>query len=193
MVKPKSPRAIAAAALAALVVGLSSCAAPQTLLPYTPANGVNIDAPRQGAADASEVPLKVRNLVVIAESDANVGLVSAAIIAPEGRDDRLISVEGRTFDQANQPTGRIAPVQANIDLPGGEMVILTEGQQVQLAGDLTPGLLVELKLTFQNSQEQVVQVPIMDGMGPDYKSVRPTPSPTPAPTTEAPPAPQPPG
>lgn len=179
MVKPKSPRILAAAAVAALVVGLSSCGAPQTLQPYTPAEGVNVDVPRQGApADSNEIPLKVRNLLIIAEPGTNTGIISGAILAPSDRPDRLISIEGRTFNAQNEPVGPIQPIQADVELPAGTMVVLTEGSPLEVtAPELGPGLIAELKLTFANSQEQLLLVPIIDGNKPDYATVTPAPAP----------------
>lgn len=188
MVKSKSPRILAAAALAALVVGLSSCGVPQTLQPYTPAEGVQLDVPRQGApANSTEIPLKVRNLLIISTPGANSGFISGAIVAPEDRADRLVSIEGRTFDTQNQPSALIQPIQADIELPAGTMVVLTDGPALQVSGaTLQPGLVAELKLTFADSQEQLILVPIIDGNKEDYRSLNPsaaaaTATPTPAP------------
>lgn len=176
MVKRQTPRILAASALAALVVGLSACGGtPQTLVPYTPAHGVNVDAPRLGApADANDVPLKVRNLVIVAEPDSDSGFLSAGLQAPIDRDDRLVSVEGRTFDAENQPAEPIEAVEANVELPAGRLVLLTDGEPVEVSSPgLQPGLVAELTLTFEGSEAQTLLVPIMDATHPDYEGVAP--------------------
>lgn len=195
MVTRQSPRILAAAALAALVVGLSSCATPQTLQPYTPAEGVQADVQRQNAAaDSNEVPLKIRNLMIVAQPGANSGFVSGMFVAPVDRDDELVRIQGRTFKADNSPAGEIAPIQANVKLPAGTAVRLTEGQTLQVtASELTPGLLAELTLTFADSKEQTLMVPVVDASKEDYQSYTPgaAPSATPTPTAAAPAAPAP--
>ncbi|WP_425308184.1 hypothetical protein AADG42_05340 [Ammonicoccus fulvus] len=202
MVKRQSPRILAAAAVAALALGLSSCATPQTLKPYTPAEGVQADVPSTDAVPgANEVPLKIRNLMIVAEPDANQGFLSGAFIAPVDRSDRLVSIEGRTFTHTNTEAGTIQRVQANRELPAGQLVRLTEGGtplQVS-ASQLTPGLLAELTLTFEGSKPQTLMVPVVDASKEDYATYSPAPAagsatPTPAaagqqtPAEAAPPA-----
>lgn len=187
MVKRHSPRILAASALAVLVVGLSGCGTPQTLIPYTPAEGVNADAPRLGGpvdTARTEVPLKLRNLAIVSEPGSNRGFLSGALAAPNDRSDELVSVSGRTFTVDNTPGQAIAPVNANLELPAGRMVILTQVEPIQLsAAELTPGLVAELTLTFRDSEAQTLQVPIVDASKPDYATV------TPGPGGEATPAP----
>lgn len=194
MVKRKSPRILVASALATLVVGLASCGTPQTLQPYTPAEGVNADVPAKGAnADSGAVPLKVRNLMIVAQPGSNQGVLSGAIVAPKDRADQLQRVTGITFNAENQRGQQIQPVQANLDLPAGQMVVLTSGPTLQVSSpDLTPGLIAELTLTFAQSEAQVIRVPIVDATKPDYASMAPgagggaaTPAATPAPGTPA--------
>lgn len=191
MVKRQSPRILAASALAALVVGLSACGTPQTLIPYTPAEGVNIDAPRLGAtAEDNEVPLKVRNLTIVSERGSNSGYLSGAIIAPNTRDDELVSVEGQTLTADNTPGPAIPAVTPGLELPAGRMVILTEQEPITVtSSELTPGLIAEITLTFADSEAQTLRVPIIDSSKPDYATVTPGPvNATPTPAPAAPPA-----
>lgn len=200
MLKPKSPRVLLAAAGAALAVGLSSCATPQTLIPYTPAQGVNIDAPGLGAPpDSNAVPLKLRNLLIISTGEAS-GILSGAALAPAAQADRLLTVEGRPFTVDNVPAAQgYQPANPNLELPAGQLVVLTNGPHIVLSGSqVRPGTVAELKFTFEKSQQQLVMVPIVDGNQPEYRQfTAPTPGAAPAPgaaaTPAAPPAPAAPG
>lgn len=193
MVKRQSPRILAASALAALVVGLSACGTPQTLVPYTPAEGVNADAPRLGAAaGANQVPLKIRNLVIVSKPGSGTGFLSGALIAPVDRNDALVRVEGNLMTSDNTQGQAIPPITANLDLPAGKMVNLVEQPSLTIASPaLTPGLVADLTLTFRDSEPQTLKVPIVDGNKPDYASVTPVPATTAtasaAPTTTQPP------
>ncbi len=187
MVKRQSPRILAAAAIAALALGLSSCATPQTLKPYTPAEGVQADVPSTDAVQGTnEVPLKIRNLMIVAQPDANSGFVSGAFIAPIDRSDKLVSIEGRTFTHTNAEAGTIAKVQANRELPAGQLIRLTDGAPLQVsASPLTPGLIAELTLVFEGSKPQTLRVPIVDATKEDFATYSPSPAagsatPTPA-------------
>lgn len=194
MVKRQSPRILAAAAIAVLALGLSSCATPQTLKPYTPAEGVQADVPRTDASPGvNQVPLKIRNLMIVAKPDANTGFVSGAFIAPVDHADRLISIEGRTFTAANVADGPIQPIQANLPLPAGQLVRLTSGAPLQVtATQLKPGLLAELTLTFQGSEPQTLMVPIIDATKADFATYTPGPAASATPTPGEPaPAPTP--
>lgn len=188
MVKRQSPRILAAAAIAAFALGLSSCATPQTLEPYTPAEGVQADVPSTDAAPGTnEVPLKIRNLLIVAEPDANAGFVSGAFIAPTDRSDRLVSIEGRTFTHTNTEAGTIQKVEANRELPAGQLIRLTDGGTPLRvsASQLTPGLLAELTLTFEGSKPQTLMVPIVDATKEDFATYSPSPAASATPTPAA--------
>ncbi|HHV20903.1 MAG TPA: hypothetical protein GXZ30_05125 [Propionibacterium sp.] len=175
MVKRHSPRILAATAVAALAISLSACGTPQTLVPYTPAEGVNADAHRIGApAGHNEVPLKIRTLSIISEPGSGSGVLNGAITAPMERDDQLVSVEGRAFTSDNQPGAPIALASANLDLPAGEMVVLANETPLTLeSDDLEAGLVAELTLTFRDSEAQTLMVPVVDGTKPDYADATP--------------------
>lgn len=192
MVKRQSPRILAASALAALVVGLSACGTPQTLVPYTPAEGVNADAPKLGApAEANQVPLKIRNLVIVSKPGSGKGFLSGALFAPADRRDALVRVEGNLMTSDNSQGQAIPPITANVDLPAGRMVNLVEQPSLTISSPaLTPGLVAELTLTFRDSEPQTLKVPIVDAGKPDYASLTPGPASTAA-ASAAPPTAQP--
>ena len=187
MVKRQSPRILAASALAALVVGLSACGTPQTLVPYTPAHGVNVDAPRMGATEAdNEVPLKVRNLLIVSEPDSGEGYLSGTLYAPNFRADELVSVDGVSLTSDNTPGAPIPAVTANLELPAGQTVVLTDQQPIELvSAGIVPGLVAELTLTFADSEAQTLLVPVMSSEKSEYETVEPG---APAEDTEASPA-----
>ncbi|MDO5683795.1 MAG: hypothetical protein Q4G46_13340 [Propionibacteriaceae bacterium] len=178
MVKRHSPRILAATALSALVVGLSACSTPQTLVPYTPAEGVNADAHRIGApAGENKVPLKVRTLSIVSKPGSKEGFLNGAITAPMDRADQLVSVEGRAFTAENTAGAPIAPVTANLELPAGKMVVLSQQAPLTLKSeDLEAGLVAELTLTFKDSDKVTLQVPVVDANKADYATVTPGPA-----------------
>lgn len=195
MVKRRSPRILAATALTVLVAGLSACGTPQTLVPYTPAQGVNADAQRQGAPEGSnEVPLKIRNLTIVSEPGSGTGFLAGSLIAPTDRADALVGVGGRTLTAENEPGTTIPPISLNMELPAGRMVILSEQPPIRVsAPELRPGLVAEVRLIFEDSEAQALRVPIMDATHPDYRDVEPgsvtaSPEPSPGEGAEATPA-----
>lgn len=184
-----------AVAALALTVSLAACGAPQTLQPYTPAPGVNTDIGAQGTT-----PLKVRNLLVISRSPGQ-GFLSGAILSPSDQvqpdgivtrrqpvpADALISVSGTALTSDESPGGQIAPVQTDVALPPGQLVVLTDQQAIQLRSpELKAGLLTELTLTFRSGATTTLRVPVVDGSLPQYAQVTPgaaAGSPSAAPTT----------
>lgn len=186
MKRAKFARAVAAVALAgALTGGLAGCGAPQTLQPYTPAAGVNADIGPEGST-----PIKVRNLLVISKAPGQ-GFLSGAIVSPADQvrpdgsvtrrvpvpADALVGVSGSTLAPDNSADGQLAPVPANVVLPPGQMVVLTNQPAIQLtAPGLKPGLLAELTLTFKSGATTTLRVPVVDGSLPDYRSVTPIPA-----------------
>ncbi|MDO5500246.1 MAG: hypothetical protein Q4F67_11275, partial [Propionibacteriaceae bacterium] len=177
MVKRRSPRIFAASALAALVVGLSACGTPQTLVPYTPAEGVNAETLRIGGpVDPSrgEVPLKVRNLLIVSQPGSNSGFLSGAIAAPENRADQLVNVEGQVIGADGREGEAIQPISANLELPQNQLVVLTDGAPLQVqAPELTPGLVAQLTLNFRDSEPVEIQVPIVDASKSAYEGLQP--------------------
>lgn len=185
MKRARFARGVAALALTgALAGGLAGCGAPQTLQPYTPAAGVNTDIGPEGAT-----PLKVRNLLVISREPGQ-GFLSGAIVSPTDQvvpegivtrrvpvpADALVGVSGAALAPNDAPEGQFAPVQTNVTLPPGQLVVLTDQQPIQLtAPGLTPGLLADVTLTFRSGATTTLRVPVVDGNLPDYRTVTPGP------------------
>lgn len=168
MVHSKPFRSIAATVVTVGVLfGASSCASPQTLQPYTQAEGVNYDAPMAG----QQVPLKVRNLMVVAKPGGQ-GFISGAVISTEA--NKLTGVEAQALDASGAPGAPIPPATANVEMKPNQLVVLTEGSPIQLnSPDLKPGLTARLKLTFEKGAPAEVVVPIVDGEKEDYKTMEP--------------------
>lgn len=168
MVHSKPFRSIAAAAVTVGVLfGATSCGTPQTLQPYTQAEGVNYDAPMSG----QQVPLKIRNLLIVSKQKGQ-GMLSGAVVATE--DTKLTKVEGQTTNASGAPGAPIAPVTADVALKANEMTVLTEGKAIQLSSaDLTPGLTARLTLTFEKGGPVQITVPVVDGQKADYKTLAP--------------------
>lgn len=187
MVRPQLSRTIGAALLTGvLAVGLSACSTPQTLQPYTPAEGVNADVTDANAS----TPLKVRNLLVVKPASGN-AFLSGAILAPVDKvvpdgtvtrrvpapADALVRVEGTALSVHDAPEASLQAVQPNLELPPGQMVVLTQQPAITIAGgDLRPGLLVKLKLTFRSGQSMDSLVPIIDGSKANYAGMTPMPA-----------------
>ena len=170
------------AAAALTLTGLSGCATPQTLMPYTPAEGVNtqLDA-GQGSA------IKVRNLMVISKTPGQ-GFLSGAILAPAevypgnggakdsqpAPEDVLTSVQGTALTPAGAAAAPLSPVQTNLTLPPGRLVVLTDQPAIRLnSPDLKAGLLCELTLSFRSGAKTTMRVPVVDGLSGDLINVQP--------------------
>ncbi|OYO24436.1 hypothetical protein CGZ93_03320 [Enemella dayhoffiae] len=182
----KFSRTIAATALIGALAGLSACGTPQTLQPYTPAEGVNADITTPSAS----TPLKVRNLTVISRT-AGQGFLAGAILAPADKvvpdglvtrrepapEDALTGVRGTALTPTGEPAGPPLQATANVPLPPGQLVTLTRQPAIQLnSPDLKPGLLVELTLSFRSGATTTLRVPVVDGLRQDYITVSPAPA-----------------
>lgn len=178
----RGPRAVAAGLLStALLAGATGCGFDaQTLQPYTPSEGVNVDI---GAVDGRSAPVKVRALVVVAESEGE-GYLSAQIVSDAG--DQLTSVTGTALGVEGDPVGRLdIALPGPMTVPAGGSVVLVDQPLVSVEGDgLVAGLTTELTLTFQQAGEATLQVPVVDGDSPGYDTVSPVP-PTPSPSASA--------
>ncbi|WP_026925811.1 hypothetical protein [Granulicoccus phenolivorans] len=196
MTQHKSFRVIAAVAASGLVLGLGACARPQTLQPYTPAEGTNADAraikvqptaqpANYSTGEVSVVPLKARNMMVVATGE-NTGFIAGSLVNEVAPQDRLIRVEITTQafqehvggQQREVPSEQLPPVQANVTLPTGELVNLYHVAPLTVNGKLNPGHTVTMKLTFANNQLEAFQAPIVDSTKAYYQGR--TPSATPA-------------
>ncbi|MFV0451569.1 MAG: hypothetical protein ACK5LS_04870 [Propioniciclava sp.] len=165
----RSIRALAVAATSALL--LSGCGFnAQTLQPYTPAEGVNLDV-----AD-----IKVRNVVVVSDADGN-GILSGSIVSRG--DDSLTAVEVVPLLEGNVP-GAPLPVTPlrPVTLPAGDLVVLTDPTPAfAVSGDtLVPGQTVALSLTFASGGVGEVITPVMSSGDIAFETLAPAiPTPTP--------------
>ncbi|WP_147264049.1 hypothetical protein [Desertihabitans brevis] len=152
-------RAVAAGVLAlGLATGVSACGfGAQTLQPYTPAAGVNVDVPE----DARMPLVNVRDLRIISQAEGS-GFLSATLVASDV--DQLVSVSGQTFGPDGQPTGPLGIELAQpVDLGPAQNPLVLADQQPRLAatGDgVVPGLTAEVTLTFASAGEATLTIPI---------------------------------
>lgn len=162
----KSPTlriAAAACALGASLV-LSGCGFDaQTLMPYTPAQGIN--------ADVANGP-KVRNLLVIANT-SGAGRLSASLLAA-GKADALTAVAVTSTQADGQPGAALTVSKTQIDLPANKLVVLTDGGVTPITvtgSSLKPGLTATVKLTFSSGAITELVVPVMDAASPIYSGI----------------------
>lgn len=187
----RAARALIVGASAALL--LTGCGFNmQTLQPYTPAHGVNIDV----AAGENNRQLKVRNLLIIADEDGR-GVLSGSIVSPVA--DTLTEIAGIPMKADNSPGAALTVTAPEIELMPGSMVVLTEPEPVVRvsSADLRPGLTADLTLTFASGRTVKATAPVMSYDDPIYATVGPsssarptataqTATPTPTPSTTHP-------
>ena len=151
----------------------------QTLQPYTPANGVNVDLP----AGQDGRQLKIRNLLLVADG-AGKGVVSASIVSPVA--DSLVKVEGAARKADNSVGSPLTVTGGPVQLQPNRMVVLTEGEGFTVSGsDLEPGLTADLVLTFKSGVQAEAIAPVMSSESKIYASITPAPAPTRATPTPA--------
>lgn len=159
-----------AAALVLTGCGFSA----QTLQPYTPSNGVNLDV---GA-------IKVRNLVVIADGEGN-GILSGSLVS--SADDALASVQVVPLLTGNEPGSplTVTPTR-NVPLTANELAILTDPTPAVIVSgqELAPGQTVTVTLGFASGTTGEVTAPVMTHDDPAYEGIA-TDFPVPAATPEA--------
>ena len=168
-------RLASAVAVGALGLSLSGCGFDvQTLQPYNPAEGVNLTV---GSEDPAGPGVKLRNILIIADPETGEGFLSAAVVAGQG--DQLISVSGEelSYDGETSKGTVSAELRAPLELPSGQLVVLTEGPKIAVSGaPLQPGLTAELEMVFAKAGLATITVPIVDGSKPDYVTVSPKPA-----------------
>lgn len=159
---------IVTAALAAVL--LTGCGfGAQTLQPYTPAEGVNLDVGT----------VKVRNLVVVADEDGN-GILSGSLVSSST--DALAAVHVTPLGTGNAVGTplTVTPLRPVV-LPAGELAVLTDPSPAfAVAGDgLTPGQTVTLSLVFESGATGQIVSPVLSNTDIAFASVGtaiPTPS-----------------
>ena len=125
----------------------------QTLQPYTPALGINVDV-------GADRQVKVRNLMLITDEGGR-GVVSATVYAE--RTDALTTLSGAVdaMDGEGQPLTAFVP--APVTVPRFSHVILSElDVPLTLTGPgLRPGLAAQVTVGFRDAGSVTVIVPIM--------------------------------
>jgi hypothetical protein len=146
----------------------------QTNLPYTPAEGVNIDV--GDPADPEQV-VHVRNLLIISWEPGE-GVVSASIVT-DGR-DALTAVSGTPIKvDGTEGAPFTATIGNTVSIANGAQVVLTDQAPITVKSpDLTAGLDAVVTLAFQNAGEVTLRAPVVDGNEPQYATLKPTPTPT---------------
>jgi hypothetical protein len=156
-----------------LVVGACGNDA-QTLRPYTPAEGVNIDV---GNPSDVENVVHVRNLLIISK-EAGSGVLSASLVT-DGR-DQLTGVTGYAIKSDGSQGAPLTVTLGNsVSIANRAQIVLTDQAPIGVrSADLAPGLTASMTLTFANAGEVTVIVPVVDGNEPQYASISPAPTPS---------------
>jgi hypothetical protein len=164
--------ALLAALSLVLVVGACGTDA-QTLRPYTPAEGVNVDV---GDPSDPKSVVHVRNLLVISKAPGS-GVLSASLVT-DGR-DQLTGVTGYAikFD-GSEGAPLTVTVSNTVSIANGAQVVLTDQAIGVRSADLAPGGTANMTLTFANAGAVTVVVPVVDGNEPQYASIGPASTPS---------------
>ena len=174
--KGRAARALASLLLSFGLVGLvAGCGFDaQTLQPYTPADGANVDV-------GSDNELKVRNLVVISRTEGQ-GIVSASVVSGTG--DRLTAVTVTPAPLDSSPaTPATATVSQPIEIARGTNVVLTNGPLITVQSPgVKAGLAATVRMTFAQAGEVTLDCPIVDGTLEPWSTISPSPAPSVSPT-----------
>lgn len=142
-------RTTVALATAAMALGLSSCSFDSpTDMVYNPAIGVH----------DQDSMVDVLNAVIVKGSDTATdgALVTTLVNNDEQADDRLVSIEVGAEDE-----GVEVPLDGSIEIPGGELVELSE-EGVEVSGEgVEDGAFVTLTFAFENAEAVTVDVPVV--------------------------------
>jgi hypothetical protein len=175
----RSPLALRALAALLLSLGLLLAGAAcgndyQTLRPYTPAEGVNVDV---GDPADTRNQVHVRNLLIISKAPGE-GIVSGSLLT-DGR-DQLSGITGVPIKaDGSEGAPFTATLSNTVSMANGALVVLTDGAPITVRSpDLAAGLTARLTLTFAKAGEVTVIVPVMDGNEPQYAAISPEPTPS---------------
>ena len=161
----RAVRVLVAGLGAALV--LTGCGfGAQTLQPYTPSFGTNVDAPG----------VKVRNLLVVAQPNGD-GVVSGSILAAE--DDRLTDMTAVPLLADNSDGEPLSIRGDRVTLPANQLVVLSDQENpIVLSGDLGTDTNVRVTLVFDSGVTAEVVAPVVSSENPVFATVTPAPTST---------------
>ena len=162
-------------AVLGLVLALGACGTDaQTLKPYTPAEGVNLDV---GDSYNPEQVVHVRNLLIISKERGS-GILSASLVT-DGR-DQLTGVSGFAIKSDGSQGAPLTVTLTNtVSIANRAQIVLTDQTPIGVtSADLAPGLTASMTLTFAKAGEATVIVPVVDGNLPEYASISPAPTPS---------------
>ncbi|HEY9294314.1 MAG TPA: hypothetical protein VIP98_23780 [Microlunatus sp.] len=168
----------AAAASVTLLAGMSACGFDvQTLQPYQPSDGVDVNVGNGTNGQPDDSTVKVRGLMILARTPTS-GFLSATLNSVGG--DELTDVSGNLL-KADQTSG--APLKVKMSGPvaiaPNQPTVLVDRAPINISGSGLPaGQTAEITLTFAKAGSKQVQVPIIDGNNRIYKNVTPSPAPS---------------
>lgn len=154
-------RAMATVLALTASVALSGCGFDvQTLQTYTPAHGVNVDT--------EGYKVKVRNLLIIADT-AGKGVLSASLTGSEAA--KLTAVEGQALKADGSDASPLEFTFSPVPIEPRQLTVLTDGASpiTVTNPDLKPGLLANLRLTFDNGQSVELKAPVMSAESSIYQ------------------------
>ena len=165
---------VALLSLLGLLLGLGACGNDaQTLKPYTPGEGVNIDV---GNPANIEDVVHVRNLLIISKEPGS-GILSASIVT-DGR-DQLTDVTGFAIkSDGSQGTPLTVNLTNTLSIANRAQIVLTDQPISVESADLAPGLTASVTLTFAKAGAATVIVPVVDGNEGQYQSISPAATPS---------------
>ncbi len=147
----------------------------QTLQPYTPGEGINVDV--GDPADMSKV-VHVRNLLIISKAPGQ-GVISATLVTDDR--DELTAISGIPYKiDGSEGAPFTATLPQTVSFANRGQIVLTDRPLITVASpDLAPGLSAKLTLRFQNAGEVTLIVPVVDGTEPHYATISPSPETSP--------------
>ncbi len=155
MTMPNRRRIGTSLAALALVVGLASgCTAGDWRYDSPPAAGVQQDAG----------PVKVRNLMVLADSEGE-GLLLGSIFSTEQVELSQVGVAGQ---QPDGSYGQPVPLEISGDVPVQSSLMLGDGDSRIEGAELVEGRTAMVIMRFSDGTTSTLEAPVLSSEHPDY-------------------------